>query len=199
MVRSGRSKKLGRSCSSASQDVAGTMADVAPARCEKLHQAALRLPARYAFRARLCFVTRKGGAPNRVRRPVGCPLARNRGAARAPNNVRQWQDRPSRFVLWTTAVLMEQKHDGHPALRARSRSKIREQRVYDPRTQLDTASLFADGSSGLSLSRPRRSASSVIVSTIASMVGSSRPSVGRDPRGSTGAATVSGSSISTCF
>jgi hypothetical protein len=55
-----------------------------------------------------------------------------------------------------------------------------------------------EGSSGISLSKPRKSASSVIVSTFVSIDGSSRPRTGRDSCGRIGAASASGSSISTC-
>ena len=54
------------------------------------------------------------------------------------------------------------------------------------------------GSSGDNFCMAYRSCSSVSVSTLASIVGSSRPRIGRNPSGSIGAATVSGSSISTC-
>ena len=60
--------------------------------------------------------------------------------------------------------------------------------------------MFADGSSGVMLSSPRRSCSSVITSTCVSLARSSRPSIGaRRSGGRSGAATASGSSTSVFF
>jgi hypothetical protein len=83
-----------------------------------------------------------------------------------------------------------------PILRTRATAAVT---LQEPRSEKRLRSLRSVvGSSGDNCSNPRRSCSSVIVSTVVSTAWLSRPRTRRSTTGARGAAAASGSSISTC-